>query len=195
MNIILSSKVFGDDIATKKIKHIIEKNFNELKVLLISTPCIPYGPEKYLNELLKCGFKEENIIIFDYKNAFKYNNLDIDVIYATGGNTFTGLKLIKECGFDKKIVNYINNNIMYIGRSAGAHLITKNVEHVLEFDSNDVGLSDYNALGIFDGILICHFDKTREEVYNRLLENKQYNVYTLTNQELLHITNERIEKL
>lgn len=185
MNILLSSKVFGDDIATKKIKHIIEKNFNELKVLLISTPCIPYGPEKYLNELLKCGFKEENIIIFDYKNALKYNNLDIDIIYVIGGNTFTGLKLIKECGFDKEIVNYINNcKSQY-----------KNVEHVLEFDSNDVGLSDYNALGIFDGILICHFDKTREEVYNRLLENKKYNVYTLTNQELLHITNERIEKL
>ena len=41
MNILLSSKVFGDDIATKKIKHIIKKSFNELKVLLISTPCIP----------------------------------------------------------------------------------------------------------------------------------------------------------
>ena len=195
MNIILSSKVFGDDIATKKLKDVINKNFNELRILLIATPCLPYGPEKYLNELLECGFNNENIIVFDYNDATNYKNLDIDLVYVTGGNTFTGLKLIKECGFDKEIVNYINKNIIYLGRSAGSHLITKNIEHILEFDSNDVGLCDYNALGILDGILICHYDNTREDSYKRLLKNGKYNVYTLTNQEILHITDDGIEKI
>ena len=195
MNVILSSKIFGDDIATKKLKNIIDKNFDELKVLLISTPCIPYGPEKYLNELLEKGFKKENIIVFDYKNASNFKDLNIDIIYVTGGNTFTGLKLIKECGFDKEIIKYINNNVTYIGRSAGSHLVTKNVEHILEFDSNNVGLEDYNSIGLLDGILICHYDKSREEIYNKLLSNGKYNVYTLTNHELLHITNSKVEKI
>ena len=195
MNIVLSSKVFGDDIATKKLKDIIDKNFNKLRVLLIATPCLPYGPEKYLNELLEHGFCKENIIVFNHEDAANYKNLNIDIVYVTGGNTFTGLKLIKECGFDKEIVNYINKNIIYIGRSAGAHLITKNIEHILDFDSNDVGLCDYNALGILDGILICHYDNTREEVYKRLLKNGKYNVYKLTNQEILHITDGGIERL
>ena len=195
MNVILSSKAFGDDIATNKLKNLINKNFNELRVLLIATPCLPYGPEKYLNELIERGFDKENIIVFAHEDATNYKNLDIDIVYVTGGNTFTGLKLIKECGFDKEIVNYINNNIIYIGRSAGSHLITKNIEHILDFDSNDVEIDDYNALGILDGILICHYDNTREEVYKRLLKNGKYNVYTLTNQEILHMTDAGIEKI
>ena len=94
------------------------------------------------------------------------------------------------------IIIYINsNNVTYIGRSTGAYLVNKNVEHVLEFDSNDVKLEDYNAIGILNGIIICHYDKAREEVYNKLLSDRKYNVYTLTNQELLLITVNKIEKI
>ncbi len=195
MNIILTSKAFGNESVTKKIKNILNREFNELKVLLVATPSLPYGPEKYLNELLESGFEKENIIIFDNKDADKYKNLDVDIVYVTGGNTFTGLKLIKKCGFDREIINYINKGIIYIGRSAGAHLITKNIEHLLAFDSNDVGLTDYNAIGLLDGILVCHYDKTREKIYNELLNNSKYNVYALTNQELLYINDKNIIKI
>ena len=156
---------------------------------------MPYGPEKYLNELLQNGFKKENITIFDHQNANYYKNINIDIIYVTGGNTFIGLKLIKDCGFDREILNYINNNVTYIGRSARAHLLTKNVEHVLEFDTNDIGLSNYEAFGILDGILICHYNNMRKVVYKKLLKNNKYNVYTLTNHEILYIKDNNINKI
>lgn len=191
MKVILSSKVFGDIEATKKLKMVLDKKFCELKVLLIATPCLPYGPEKYMGELVNNGVKNENIIVFNHENSMNYANLDIDVVYVTGGNTFTGLKLLKESGFDSEIIKYLNNGVTYIGRSAGSHIASKNVEHVLEFDTNDIGLIDFNAIGLFDGILVCHYDSNRKICYDNLVNDNKYNVYKLTNQEIMIIENDK----
>lgn len=195
MKIILTSKAFGDMEATSSIFSQINKDVSALKVLLIATPCLPYGPEKYLNELIACGFKSENIIVFDHEAADNCCDLDIDIVYVTGGNTFTGLKLIKDCNFDKEIIKYINNGVTYVGRSAGAHIATKNIRHVLEFDSNDIGTTDFEGLGLIDGILVCHYDDSREETYNRLIYEGEYNVYSLTNQEILVYDGNEIKKI
>ena len=185
MKIILTSKVFGDKYATDKVFSQLNKDVSHLKVLLVATPCLPYGPEKYLNELIDCGIKNDNIIIFNHKEPKMYCNLDIDVIYVSGGNTFTGLKLIKDSRFDKEIIKYVNNGVIYIGRSAGSHIATNNIEHVLEFDSNDIGTNDYDGLGLVDCILVCHYDTGRKNYYNRLIDENEYDVYSLTNQEIL----------
>lgn len=194
MKMILSSQIFGNLEATEKIHQFLGKSFEQLRVLLVSTPCLPYGPEKYYDELLMNGFKEENIIVFEHKNMQEYKDLAIDLIYVTGGNTFTGLKLIKESKFDKEIKKYLNNGVIYIGRSAGAHLVTKNIEHVLSFDSNEIGLSDYNGLGLFDGILVCHYSEKRTEIYEKLKKENKYKVYSLTNQEILVVEDNIINK-
>jgi len=194
MKMILSSQVFNDLEATNKIHKLIDKKFDELKVLLIATPCLPYGPEKYYEELILNGFKEQNIIIFEHKKPQEYKDLDIDLIYVTGGNTFTGLKLIKECNFDKEIKKYLDKGVTYIGRSAGAHIVTKNIEHILNFDSNDVSLSDYDGLGLFDGILVCHYSVKRKELYEQLIKENKYKVYSLTNQEILVIEDAAVNK-
>ena len=195
MKIILTSKAFGDKEATQSIFSLMDKDVSLLKVLLVATPCLPYGPEKYLNELINCGFKSENIIVFNHEMANDYCNLDIDAIYVTGGNTFTGLKLIKECNFDKEIIKYINNGVTYIGRSAGSHIASRNIEHVLEFDSNDIGATDFDGLGLIDGILVCHYDDSRVETFNKLVSDKKYNVYSLTNQEILVYDGVEIKKI
>ena len=195
MKIILTSKTFGDMEATNSVFNQINKDVSLLKVLLVATPCLPYGPEKYLNELIACGFKSENIIIFNHEAANNYCGLNIDIVYVTGGNTFTGLKLIKDCNFDKEIIKYINNGVIYIGRSAGAHIATKDIRHVLEFDSNDIEITDFEGLGLIDGILVCHYDDNRKETYNRLIEEKEYNVYSLTNQEILVYDGVEIKKI
>lgn len=194
MKMILSSKVFGDLEATNKIREFVGKSFEELKLLLVATPCLPYGPEKYYNELIINGFKKENIIIFDYKNIQEYKDLDIDLIYVTGGNTFTGLKLIKESTFDEQIKKYLDNGVIYLGRSAGAHIATKNIEHILNYDSNEVGLIDYNGLELFDGILVCHYCEDRMNMYEQLIKENRYKVYNLTNQEILVVEDNIINK-
>lgn len=194
MKLILTSKAFKNPDITDSIMKHFDKDISNLKLLLVATPCLPYGPEKYLNELLVSGFKNENIIVFNHEKFDDYSNLDIDAIYVTGGNTFTGLKTIKESGFDKAIIDYVNNGVTYIGRSAGTHIATKNIKHVLEFDSNDVGLTDFDGLGLLDGVVVCHYDADREKCYTNLVSENKCNVYTLTNEEILIKDGETIQK-
>jgi peptidase E len=186
MKLFLTSKAFGNSVLKKKILSQLKKDVGIIKLLLIPTALSgTYPPDKYINELLVSGFTKDNIIIFDENNCKDYCNLDIDIIYVCGGNTFTLVKLINECGFGSEIVKYLSRDIIYIGRSAGTHLVTRNVQHVLPFDDNKIGLENFDALGIFDGIIFCHYDESREEYYSQAIKKEKYNVYKITNEEMI----------
>lgn len=108
-----------------------------------------------------------------------------------GGNTFTLLKLIKEYKFDKQLIEYIKKGVIYIGRSAGTHLMTKNIKHVLSFDDNYIGLEEFDGLGIFDGIVFCHYSDERKKYYEEAILDGKYNVYKITNDEMIVIDEEK----
>ena len=186
-----SRKVINDNVDVANSKVLFIPNEKATKELINS--------DKYYKRLYKDGFTENNIYIFDEENANQFINLDIDVIYVGGGNTFATLKKIKDCGFDKYIINYINNGVIYIGGSCGAHIVTKNIEHLLDLDNNYCNLDDYNGLGLLDGIIIPHFNEVdyepekRMELYNKLITENKYKVYTLTNSESIIVNNDKIE--
>ena len=186
-----SKKVINDNVDVTNSKVLFIPNEKATKELINS--------DKYYKRLYKDGFTENNIYIFDEENANQFINLDIDVIYVGGGNTFATLKKIKDCGFDKYIINYINNGVIYIGGSSGAHIVTKNIEHLLDLDNNYCNLDDYNGLGLLDGIIIPHFNEVdyepekRIELYNKLITENKYKVYTLTNSESIIVNNDIME--
>ena len=186
-----SRKVINDNVDVANSKVLFIPNEKATKELINS--------DKYYKRLYKDGFTENNIYIFDEENAIQFINLDIDVIYVGGGNTFASLKKIKDCGFDKYIINYINNGVIYIGGSCGAHIVTKNIEHLLDLDNNYCNLDDYNGLGLLDGIIIPHFNEVdyepekRMELYNKLITENKNKVYTLTNSESIIVNNDIIE--
>ena len=186
-----SRKVINDNVDVANSKVLFIPNEKATKELINS--------DKYYKRLYKDGFTENNIYIFDEENANQFINLDIDVIYIGGGNTFATLKKIKDCGFDKYIINYVNNGVIYIGGSCGAHIVTKNIEHLLDLDNNYCNLDDYNGLGLLDGIIIPHFNEVdyepekRIKLYNKLITENKYKVYTLTNSESIIVNNDIIE--
>lgn len=193
MKLLLTSQGFGNSIINKKLLTELSKAFCDLKMLLIPTALSgKFPPDKYLNELFACGFTIENIIIFNENEPEKFCNLNIDILYVCGGNTFTLVKLIKECGFDKQIINYLTDGVVYIGRSAGAHLVTRNIEHILDFDENYIGVSDFNALGLFDGIVFCHYRDEIESNYTSAIKAKKYKVYKITNEEMIVFDDNKI---
>ena len=114
-------------------------------------------------------------------------NLDIDVIYISGGNTFGTMKLIRDAGFDKAIINYVQNGVVYIGGSAGAHIATANISRVAKYDVDTYGLTDFLGLGLYNGILICHYDEDRRSDFEELKSLGQHPVTALTDSDSILI--------
>ena len=205
MKLILSSCDFINENSKKVILDNIEKPLCECKVLFVpneKATSEKIHSNKYYNRLYEDGFiNNENIYIFDEQNAEYFSNLNIDLLYISGGNTFATLKKIKDSGFDKCIINYIKGGVIYIGGSCGAHIVTKNIEHLLSLDDNYCNLSDFNALGLLNGIIIPHYGAEkfnpikREKLYNELIKQDKYNVYKLTNDESIVVTDIEIRQL
>ena len=66
---------------------------------------------------------------------------------------------------------------------------------------NYVGVTDFDALGLFDGIIIPHCGcleyrpELREELYNKLISENKYNVYKLTNDESLLVNDGNVRRM
>ena len=204
MKLILSSCDFLNENSTKVILANLDKDIKDCKILFIPNEKATYEKihsDKYYRRVEEYGFARDNIYIFDESNSDEFRNLDLDVIYVGGGNTFATIDKIRKCNFDKDIVNYINNGTIYIGGSCGAHILTKNIKHLEIFDDNYVGVTDFDALGLFDGIIIPHcgcleyHPELREELYAKLISENKYNVYKLTNDESLLVNDGNIKKM
>ena len=202
MKLILSSSDFINDCSKQVIMDNIDKELSDSKVLFIPNEKATkekIESDKYYDRLYRDGFTNRaNIYIFDETEVDKFRNLDIDLIYISGGNTFATLDKIRKCGFDKDIINYIKDGVTYIGGSCGAHIVTKNIEHLLELDDNYLNIKDYDALGLFDGIIIPHYNEEeynpelRKRVYDRLVNENKYNVYALTNADSLVVIDDKV---
>ncbi len=192
MKLVLSSCDFRNEKARNTIIKNLDKPIEQCKLLFIpneKATIETIHSEKYYFRMKEFGFKRENILIFDYWSPQTFIGLDIDVIYISGGNTFKTIKRIKDCGFDREIIHYVVSGVTYIGGSAGAHIASKNIEHVSFFDSLPDGFNDFNGLGLFDGVLICHYTPDRKPIYDQLNQEGKYKVYTLTDEESLIIDN------
>lgn len=203
MKLILSSCDFNNEHSKQVIIDNLGKPIEECKLLFIPNEKADHQriySNKYYNRLKKHGFKKENIYVFDENKANDFSSLTVDAIYVGGGNTFGTYKKIKDSGFDKAIINYINKGVVYIGGSCGAHIVSKSIKHLLTFDDNYCNLTDYNGLGLFNGVIIVHYGekefnpKKREEIYQELIKENKYPVYKLTNDESLVIIDEEISK-
>ena len=202
MKLILSSSDFINEHSKQVIINNIDKELSDNKVLFIPNEKATkekIKSDKYYDRLYKDGFTNRaNIYIFDETEADRFRNLNIDLIYVSGGNTFATLDKIRKCGFDKDIINYIKNGVIYIGGSCGAHIVTKNIKHLEKLDDNYLNIKDYDALGLFDGIIIPHYNEEdynpelRKQVYNKLVRENKYKVYALTNDDSLVIVEDKI---
>ncbi len=176
MKIILSSKGFAGEVSCAKITKELGGDLSTLKVLFI--PCaitISTRKSKYYSMMTKRGFTRENVTVFEPEHAEDFADLDIDLIYTCGGNTFALLEKLRACGFGEHIKRYIKSGVTYVGASAGVHVISQNVEHLLPFDLNVTNTADFTGLGILDGIYFCHFDGARKPYYEQAIKDKIYN--------------------
>jgi dipeptidase E len=83
-----------------------------------------------------------------------------DFIYVTGGNTFSLLQELKRTGADKLIIDEVNSGKLYIGESAGAMVVSANVEYAKGMDSikKAPDLESFDALGLVEFYAVPHYN-------------------------------------
>ena len=188
MHLILSSCDFSSPAVCETIMNGLPNAAEECTVLYFPSEKASnkdVKSAKFKKRLEGYGFTRANVTVFNKNTPEKYFGLDFDVIYVGGGNTFSMLKTMRDTGFDKEIIRNVKNGALYIGGSAGAHIASINIEHVQPFDENEVGLTDFSGLGLFDGIFICHYSEERKPYYEKAVAENKYKVFTLADDEYI----------
>ncbi len=197
MRLILSSRDFGGEASRRVILRQIPKPLQACRALFVPNERATHeriAGGLYHARLKKYGFNPALVTVFDEASDVDCAFLPLDLIYISGGNTFATLDKLRKTGLDRVIENYVRRGVVYIGGSAGAHIASMDVAHVLEVDENAVGLSDFRALGLLNGVLICHYTEARRP----LLEHARsgaYPVYALADDDTLIANDEAITKI
>lgn len=190
MKLILSSCDFGNGKSAQVIISNLKKPIDQCNLLYFPNEKATYEKihsDKYYDRMVEFGFSKENVNVFDYYNPNAFYKLKIDAIYISGGNTFLTLQRIRNAGFDKEITRYVQSGVIYIGGSSGAHIASMNVRHVAAFDPVPEGFADFDGLGLFNGILVCHYTVSRKSLFEKLQKESKYPVYALTDEESIVI--------
>ena len=81
-----------------------------------------------MNDLLKCGIPNKNIKVLDLHTGMEIAELQkYDVVYLCGGDTTYLLERVNATGFSTTLMEYIKQDGMVIGVSAGSLLFSNNL--------------------------------------------------------------------
>ena len=161
---------------------LLDKDIDTIKVLYITT-AIDGEPdnekiwiEKEKENILNLGIKKENIT--EYKiGQSNINIFDFDIMYMLGGNTFYLTDMIRKYHFDIQIKNFINKGKIYIGSSAGSEILGNSISPAIDYDENNVNMTDFTGLKIIDGLIIPHVNRKKEYIENLKTDEKLFLLY------------------
>lgn len=125
------------------------------------------------------------------------NYYDYCAIFIGGGNTYKLLKGIKDSGAFEKIKEYITNDGIVYGGSAGAIIFGYDINSCLAMDANDVNLVDTKGFNVLSGkSIFAHYtnEKTSEvhEKYKQYLSSyssNQEEVVALPEEDTIFVNN------
>ena len=140
-------------------------------------------PEKFLKEWQ--GYAEKYGTQFHYIDNSKKESLEekkklinSNILFITGGNTFTLLYNLRLSGLDKTIKEFSQKKEFVIsGGSAGAIVLTPSIKiaSLSSGDPNKVGIKNLDALNLLDFEIFPHYSKKNKlelEKYKEICKNK-----------------------
>ena len=111
-------------------------------------------------------------------------------IFIGGGNTFKLLKGLKDSESFIKLLEYINNDGIVYGGSAGAIIFGKDIESIHIMDPNDAMLKDTSGFNVLNGkSIFAHY--TNEHTEEAHIKFKKYLTnYSLNNEDVIALPEE-----
>lgn len=116
----------------------------------------------------------EMVRTFEELAAKKLENYS--AIFIGGGNTYKLLLGLKQSGAYNNIKNYIENNGIIIGGSAGAVIFGYDINIISSMDPNDVKLNDSKGFNVLSGISIFpHYTNKKSKLTDEENETRLNN--------------------
>lgn len=184
MKLVLSSCDFLEAAPRRVILENLPKPPEDCRVLFI--PNEHATPENLKNDmynrrLRQKGFKRNNVCVFDHTRPRDFFGLPLDLVYISGGNTFLTIEKLRKTGFDRELLRLVRAGVLYVGGSAGAHIVTADLRHLVRYDAPPDGFADFSGLGLVDFILVCHFGPDRAAHFEELKKTSSRPVFALGN--------------
>lgn len=132
MRVLLTSAGLETEQIKKCFVEMLGKEMSEVKALFIPTAAIDADAiavlPKCMNDLLKCGIQNVNIKVFDLHEGMGLAELQkFDIVYLCGGDADYLLERVNATGFNVELMEYIRENGMVVGVSAGSLLFSNNL--------------------------------------------------------------------
>lgn len=171
MEILLASYLAGTKSITKKYLSKMVSN----KIIFIPTAgnVEPYTGfiDEGIEMLKSLGYELEIIDISKFDEDYlKDRFLKTECICISGGNTFYLLQELKKKNLVDVLFKRIKEGLLYIGESAGAIIMSENIEYNQIMDDKSIAseLDDYAGLNVFDHYVLPHigeypFEETAQE--------------------------------
>ena len=190
------------DVASSLID-FVKEDIKGKTVTFIPTASINEKVKFYVGSARK-AFEKMGVIV-DELELTKATSEDIlkrlkqnDYIYVSGGNTFFLLQELKRSGADKIIIDEINSGKLYIGESAGAMVVSPDIEYVKDMDNRKIAsnLDAFAALNIIDFYPVPHytnfpFVKAVEKILTKY--ESKLNLYPINNSQIILVENDEIQ--
>lgn len=166
-------------------KNIIKSNKPLLYVPLAFDETKYDSCYKWFKDETKYFNNKKFIMVKSSLELSKMNLFEFCGVFIGGGNTYKLLKELKLNGNMEKIINYLENNGVVYGGSAGAIIFGKDIDGCKLSDKKiEVDTSGFNLL---NGIsLLCHFNESNFE------KNKNYLKEYTKNKKLIYLPEEDV---
>jgi dipeptidase E len=179
--LLLTSDSFANPGIGKRFLELVGKDPAQIIVLFIATASRTEEEILYVRkseeELMGLGILKPHIVWASDLKDFSVDGYD--AIYVCGGNTFHLLHEIRRTGFDKKIIDFINNGGVYVGVSAGSIIMGPDISIAAPFDENDVGLEDFSGLNIIKSAIAPHYQRKERAIIDAWEHSHAYKVLRL----------------
>ncbi|MGG4471576.1 Type 1 glutamine amidotransferase-like domain-containing protein [Paenibacillus alvei] len=175
----------GDKEQTKEIDKAFIKQINLNKPLLYIPialdETIPFDEcYKWINSVFQPLGLQEIKMWTDLSNRTLEDLKQFSAIYIGGGNTFSLLNTIRISKLDKALEEYIENEGIIYGGSAGAIILGSNIMTCAHMDANNTNLQNFEGLNYIQGCSIwCHYEMENDSLIWSYIKNYKKTVIAL----------------
>ncbi len=198
MNKLFLASQFSQVIGLVK-KFLGKSNLSNTKVAYIpnAEPTKEPKNRSSYKALESLGFKEIKIADIEKMNKDEIKNIfdECQVIFGAGGDPVYLINKLRETGFDKKLIQEIENGKFYFGSSAGSMIMGEKIK-----TSKHMGKETGSGFGLIKTTILPHWGEDNNEDYrDKKVEivqesyNEKLSIMTLTDNQAIIVKDNKME--